>query len=356
MIHTMSGQSFLAHEQGFKERIPFLNEIVQGDSRLLLSQIPDESIDVIITSPPYYQQRDYGGLGLGNEDSLDDYIEGLMNIFEQCVRCIKRTGSIFFNIGDKYIEGSLALAPYLFAHAALQRTGVKLINIITWVKPNPEPRQYRRRLVSSTEPIFHFVKSDDYKYFYDRYMAHRDAVRQRVKAGNNIGKQYLELIEKSDLSPEQKQEARQALMQAIAEVQRGEIASFRMKIRGIHSEAYGGYEGGRKSHLKNKGFTIIRMYDRAIKRDVIECPVIAFKSGNHPAVYPEFLVQELLNLTTEPGDVVLDPFIGSGTTAVVAKRMGRQYIGFEIHPDYCEIARRRVSEVEVQPNLLEFFV
>lgn len=336
--------------------IPCLDQIVQGDSHALLRQLPDECVDVVITSPPYYQQRDYGGLGLGNEASLDDYIESLLDIFEQCVRCVKHTGSIFFNIGDKYVEGSLVLAPYLFAHEALQRTGVKLINLITWVKPNPEPRQYRRRLVSSTEPIFHFVKSNEYKYFYDRFLAHRDLTRQRVKAGNNVGKQYLELIEKSDLSPEQKQEARVALQQAIAEVQRGEIASFRMKIRGIHSEAYGGYEGGRKSHLKNKGFTIIRMYDRAIKRDVIECPVIASKSVNHPAVYPEFLVQELLNLTTEPGDVVLDPFLGSGTTAAVAKRMGRHYIGFEINPDYCEMACRRVDEVEVQPSLLEFFV
>jgi DNA modification methylase len=73
-------------------------------------------------------------------------------------------------------------------------------------------------------------------------------------------------------------------------------------------------------------------------------------------VYPEYLVQELLNLTTEVGDLVLDPFIGSGTTAVVAKRMGRRFIGFEINPDYCELARRRVEETVVQPNLLEFFV
>lgn len=354
MIRVMSRQSLREHSA--KERIPFLDQIVLGDSLILMQQLPDECIDVVITSPPYYQQRDYGGIGLGNEASLSEYIEKLLGIFEQCVRCVKRTGSIFFNIGDKYVDGSLVLAPYLFAHAALQRTEVKLINIITWVKPNPEPRQYRRRLVNSTEPIFHFVKSGEYKYFYDQFMTHRDAIRQRVKAGNNIGRQYLELIERSELSPEQKQEARAALHQAIAEVQHGEIASFRMKIRGIHSEAYGGYEGGRKSHLKSKGFTIIRMYDRAIKRDVIECPVIAVKAGDHPAVYPEFLVQELINLTTEVGDIVLDPFIGSGTTAVVAKRMGRHYIGFEINPEYCDLARHRVNAVEVQPNLLEFFV
>lgn len=346
----------LTSRNGHNPELPFLNQIVQGDCRELLRQLPDESVDAVITSPPYYRQRDYGGIGIGNEANVADYIHILVEIFEQCVRCTKRTGSLFFNIGDKYENGSLMLVPYLFAHEAMRKTGVKLINIITWVKPNPEPRQYRRRLVSSTEPIFHFVKSDDYQYHYERFMVHREAVRSPVKAGNNIGKRYLELIEKSDLTPEQKQKARQALQEVIAEVQRGEIASFRMKIRGIHSEAYGGYEGGRKSHLRSNGFTIIRMYDRAIKRDVIECPVVAVKSPHHPAVYPEFLVQELLMLTTQENDVVLDPFIGTGTTAAVAKRMGRHYIGFEINPDYCEIARKRVEQTPVQPSLLEFFV
>jgi len=348
--------SVFAEVNRLQDSVPFIDQIVEGDCFDLLCQLPDQSVDVVITSPPYYMQRDYGGVGIGNEPTVDAYIHNLLLIFEQCVRCLKNTGSLFFNIGDKYENGSLLLVPFLFAHEAVQQTGVKLINVITWVKPNPEPRQYRRRLVSSTEPIFHFVKSDDYKYFYDRFATHRDLVRQRVKAGNNIGKQYLDLIEKSDLSPEQKQEARRALQEVIEEVHRGEIASFRMKIRGIHSEAYGGYEGGRKSHLLQKGFTIIRMHDRAIKRDVIECPIISIKSPKHPAVYPEYLVQELLNLTTEVGDIVLDPFIGSGTTAVVAKRMGRRFIGFEINREYCQLARRRVEETLVQPNLLEFFV
>jgi hypothetical protein len=185
--------------QGF---VPFVDSIVQGDCRELVQQLPDECLDAVITSPPYYQQRDYGVGDIGNEPTLDAYIQNLLQVFEQCVRCLKPTGSIFFNIGDKHEGSSLQLAPYLFAHAAVQRTGVKLINVITWVKPNPEPRQYRRRLVSSTEPIFHFVKSDEYRYFYERFMAHRDMTRQRVKAGNNIGKQYMELIQRSDLSPE----------------------------------------------------------------------------------------------------------------------------------------------------------
>jgi site-specific DNA-methyltransferase (adenine-specific) len=335
--------------------MPFLNQVIHGDCLELLRQLPAECIDAMITSPPYYQQREYGG-GFGNEDSIDEYIENMLDVFARCVAKIKPTGNLFVNMGDKYEDSSLLLVPYLFAKKAVERTGVKLINVITWVKPNPQPRQYRRRLVSSTEPFFHFVKSDAYQYHYDRFTAQRDVVRSEMKTGNNVGKKYFELVEQSDLTGEQKKLARMEIQQAIHEVKTGAIASFRMKIRGIHSEAYGGHEGGRKSHLKAKGFTIIRMYDRSIKRDVLECPILAIKSLNHPAVYPEFLVQELLNLTTEPGDVVLDPFLGSGTTAVVAKRMERHFIGFEINEKYCQVANARIADTSVQPTLTEFYV
>jgi DNA modification methylase len=82
--------------------VPFVDSIVQGDCRELLPQLPDECLDAVITSPPYYQQRDYGVGDIGNEPSLDAYIQNLLQVFEQCVRCLKPTGSIFFNIGDKY--------------------------------------------------------------------------------------------------------------------------------------------------------------------------------------------------------------------------------------------------------------
>ncbi len=337
---------------------PFLNQVICGDCMQLLAQLPCNSIDVIITSPPYYRQREYGTAeaGIGSEETLEEYLNALERIFQKCLDVLKPTGSLFVNIGDKYDDGSLMLIPYLFAERLKRSTGAKLINVITWVKPNPEPRQYKRRLVSSTEPIFHFVKSSDYKYFYERFCSDRDLVRRRVKGGDNIGKRYLELLEQSELTEEQKAMARREIMQAIQEVKNGDIASFRVKIRGIHSEAYGGHEGGRKSHLNSKGFTVIRMYDRAIRRDVIECPILSLKAVKHPAVYPEYLVQELLKLTSEENDVVLDPFLGSGTTAVVAKRMGRHYIGFEINPAYCEIAHGRLRATQVAPYHLEFYL
>jgi site-specific DNA-methyltransferase (adenine-specific) len=116
--------------------MPFWNDIVCGDSTTLLRLIPDNSVDLVITSPPYFQQRDYGS-SIGNERRHQDYLAALLVIFRECVRVIKSTGSIVFNLGDKYADSSLLLMPYRFAIAAVEQCGVQLVNHITWVKTNP---------------------------------------------------------------------------------------------------------------------------------------------------------------------------------------------------------------------------
>jgi site-specific DNA-methyltransferase (adenine-specific) len=117
-----------------------------------------------------------------------------------------------------------------------------------------------------------------------------------------------------------------------------------MKIRGLHALPYGGQAGGRLTQIENKGFTIIKIYGNSIRKDVIESNVETIKGNIHPAVYPEFIIQELLKLLTKEGDVVLDPFLGSGTTAVVAQRLKRKYIGIEIHPEFVEYAKNRIIQ------------
>lgn len=334
-----------------------VNKIICGDCLDILKNIPDNSINTIVTSPPYFGQRDYKNgddKGIGNEKDVKEYIDSLLSIFKECVRVIKNDGSIFYNIGDKYIDSSVLLVPYRFAIEASKLKSVYLINQITWVKPNPQPRQFKGRLVSSTEPIFHFTKSLKFKYFPEKFMCGNNVNRNNKKPGNNVGRSYFDLIKKSDLSEEQKEGAYNELNEVINEVKLGKVWSFRMKIKGIHSAAYGGYEGGRKNHIRVKGYTIIKMYDRPMKKDVIEAPILSLKFLNHPAIYPEIIVQECLNLTTESNDIVLDPFIGSGTTAVVAKRMGRKFIGIEINEAYCKDAEQRVKETITEPNLFDF--
>lgn len=323
------------------------NIIYCGDCNEVLNNIPSHSIDLVITSPPYFQQREYaGGNGIGNEKNVDEYIENIMKTFRECVRVTKKTGSIVFNLGDKYIDGNLLLVPYRFAIEVQKENLAKLINILTWVKVNPTPKQDPRKLNSATEPFFIFAKSKEYYFNKDAFMEYRDKYMNgsKKRAGKDIGKKYFELIEKSNLSKENKEQARKELYEAIKEVKEGKLESFRMKIKGLHALPYGGQAGGRLTQIETKGFTIIKIYGNSIRKDVIESTVETIKGNIHPAVYPEFIVQELIKLLTKENDTVLDPFLGSGTTAVVAKRLKRNYIGIEIHSEYVEYAKKRLAE------------
>lgn len=326
-----------------------IDQILCGDNLELIQKLPDCSIQLVITSPPYFQQRDYGG-GMGNESDVDEYIDTLLCLFRECVRVVKDDGSIVFNIGDKYEDSNLLLVPYRFAIAATKTGLVKLVNEITWVKRNPTPRQFQRRLVSSTEPFFHFVKSDDYFYDLKAFLAaERTPKKPNKKVSSKVGQRYFELIEESELSVLEKTAARRELTEVIQEIKQGRIHDFRMKIRGIHSVPFGGQIGGRTLQLKNKGFTIIRMHGNKLKRDVIETSVAAVKGNKHPAIYPVEVVEEFLHLLTPTGALVLDPFMGSGSTAVACKKLGRHYIGYDINAEYCEDARRRVAEIPSAP-------
>ena len=321
-----------------------IDQILCGDNLELIGKLPDCSIQLVITSPPYFQQRDYGG-GMGNETEVNEYIDKLLCLFQECVRVVKDEGSIVFNIGDKYKDSNLLLVPYRFALAATQTGLVKLVNEITWVKRNPTPRQFRRRLVSSTEPFFHFAKSDNYFYDLKAFLAAENTQKQRNRKGSTkLGQRYFELIAESKLSKAEKIAAREELTEVIQEVLQGQIYDFRMKIRGIHAEPFGGQIGGRTLQLKNKGFTIIRMHGNKLKRDVIETSVAAVKGNKHPAIYPVEVVEEFLHLLTPSGAVVLDPFMGSGSTAVACKKLGRHYIGYDINAEYCEYAQQRALD------------
>ncbi len=334
----------------------YLNKIICGDALEVLKELPNNSIDLIITSPPYYKQRNYGGLGIGDENTIDEYISNLIIIFKECVRIIKDTGSIVFNIGDKYENRNLLLIPYRFALEVIKIDKIKLINELTWVKLNPTPKQDKRKLVSSTEPFFIFVKSNNYFFDKDAFLDFQDYLRSTKKRNNNnVGKKYFELIKNSDLTDKQKKLANQKLLEVIKEVKEDKIKSFRMKIKGIHAEAYGGQAGGRQIHIERDGFTIIRIHGKAMKKDIIESSVETIKGNFHPAVYPKYIIQEFLKLLTKEENIVLDPFMGSGTTGVVAKKMNRNFIGIEINSKYCDYATKRIIETQ-KTNIQEIIL
>lgn len=331
------------------------NEILLGDSLSILKGIDNDTFDLVITSPPYFQQRDYGNgkLGIGNEEKENEYVENLIAIFNECIRTTKKDGALVFNVGDKYLDGKLSLIPYKFAIRALENKDVFLVNQLTWSKLNPTPRQEKRKLIQATEPFFIFAKSKDYHFDLQSYLSHLDTINKSSKKNptDRMGKKYFELIEESDLDKEQKEKARKALTEAVLAVKNGEIESFRMKISGLHKLAYGGQAGGRNDQIKNNGFTIIKLLGNKMKKDVIESPVEITKDNLHPAVYPLYIIQELIKLLSESGDLILDPFCGSGTTCLAAKNLNRDYLGIEINPDYVELAKERLEKNDYAQEL-----
>ena len=211
------------------------------------------------------------------------------------------------------------------------------------MKSNPTPRQFQRRLVNSTEPFFHFAKSDGYFYNIGAFQEACVRTGKPVKS-TTVGNRYKALIRQSGLTPGQKRRALDALAGTVREVKAGRIHSFRMKIRGIHSPAFGGQAGGRQIQLERDGFTIIKLTGRSLARDVILHKVESLKWNCHPAIYPEKIIRDMILLLTPEDAIVVDPYMGSGTTGVAAKTTGRKYAGIDINPEYCKAANTRIGE------------
>ena len=209
-------------------------------------------------------------------------------------------------------------------------------------------------MIQATEPFFIFAKSKNYHFDLDNYLKHLDDLNKNVKKQptNGLGKKYFELIEQSTLSFEEKENAKKELNEAILAVQTGEMDSFRMKIKDVHKLAYGGQEGGRNNQIRDKGFTIIKLWGNKLKKDVIESPVEITRDNHHPAVYPIYIVQELIKLLSKEGDLVLDPFCGSGTTCLAARNLNRAYLGIEINPDYVALTKERLKTECIESTLV----
>ena len=325
-----------------------VDQILCGDSAELLKQLPDNSVDLVITSPPYYKQRIYNGrkFGIGRESTAEQYLDALLNTFEEVIRVVKPVGNIVYNLGDKYIKGSLQLLPYQFALAASAKFPVRLVNDITWIKDNPTPRQFTRRLVPSTESFFHFAKGSNYYYSRKQFLEGEDSTPKRHRPSPRLGQGYRNLIDNSELDEESRRKAHAELDKVIQEVHSGELSGFRMKIRGVHAEAFGGEDGGRKIQIEKNGFTIIRMRGEKIKRDVINSPVESLPGNEHTAVFPIKVIREIIRLLSPIDGIVLDPYMGSGTTALAALIEKRHYMGMEIDPLYCANAKCRISNWE----------
>jgi len=288
-----------------------INQVLLGDIRQVYNTLPDNYIQSIITSPPYFQHRTYTDdenckREIGREKELTEYVKNLTHVFEVIKPKLREDGLLWLNLGDTYRHKELQGVPWRVAFS-LQDSGWMLQSDIIWKKPNAMPSSVKKRPTTDHEYIFLFSKSSD--YYYDS-----DAIREphitfseesRMKGGrNHFGKR--------NGKPE----------------------------KGKNSGNHNLHDGRWDQAFHPKGRN---------KRTVWEIPLGKFRDA-HFAVYPESLVKICLLASTRKGDIVFDPFTGSGTTGIVAKRNERKFIGCELVEKYQQMAERRIKEVIVQPS------
>ncbi len=313
--------------------------IYRGDCRDLLAMKPDNSVDCVVTSPPYWGLRDYG-VGedaLGLEPTPDLYVEHMVEIFREARRVLKPEGTCWLNIGDSYAANTsrsphdrssfrrdrmerqdmdriagglkpkdLCLIPFRLA-LALQADGWYVRSDIIWSKPNPMPESVRDRPTTAHEHVFLLAKSE--RYYFDQ-----DAVRE---PHSNV---------------------------SLARARRNRFGG---KYQWSDPSEHGRLKAGENYGPDGDPDKVCSPGGRNI-RTVWTIPTQPFPEA-HFAVFPEKLVEPCIKAGCTEGGLVLDPFTGAGTTAVVARRLGCRFIGAELNEEYCEIVAKRLSQ-----GVLEF--
>ena len=275
------------------------NFIINADALAALKIMPTGLVHTAVTSPPYYGQRDYGLDGqIGTEASPEKYIDCLLAVFRELRRVLRDDGTLWLNIGDKYLDGALQGMPWRLALSMIQ-DGWVLRSDIIWHKPNAMPHSVKSRPTTDHEYMFMFSKGRD--YYYDA-----DAIREP----------HITFSENS-------------------------------KMRGGRNHF--GQRGGTPEAGKNTGSSNLHdgRWDQAFhpkgrnKRTVWSVTLGKFREA-HFAVFPTKLIEPCILAGSPKEGIVLDPFLGSGTTGLVSLNTGRRFIGIDLNPDYCLMAQKRL--------------
>lgn len=340
-------QKYLADSDGVQ---PLL---VHGDALKVLAAMPSNSLDMAMTSPPYWGKREYEAGGIGLESTYREFVDDLCEVFAELKRVLKPTGSFWLNLGDTYSGKGLVGVPWRVAFELTDRQGWTLRNSVVWNKLKGGMDNSKDRLGNVHENVFHFVK-EPRGYYYDAESIRskpREAkvVNGAVVSGTGVsGVRYRRQIELStELTLQEKAAAFAALEAMLAEIRAGNAADFRMIIRGqqrtTHSDS--AKVSGRAKELRDKGFYILKYHPAGSKPfdvwDII--PEDTQSRGSHFAPYPVDLCRIPIMATCPPGGIVLDPFCGTGTTMVAARALGRRSIGIDLSSHYLDMARERLD-------------
>jgi site-specific DNA-methyltransferase (adenine-specific) len=329
--------------------------LLQGDALALLKDLPDDSVDCAMTSPPYWGKREYAQGGIGLERDPAHYIQALARVFLELRRVLRPTGSFWLNLGDSYADKRLLGVPWRMAFELTDAQGWVLRNSVIWNKVKSGMDNSRDRLGNVHELLFHFVRQPT-GYYYDA-----DAIRSKprearvvngavVSATGVSGVRYRRQIELSTaLRNDEKARAFAALESALAAVCAGRLADFRMILRGEQRATHSDQErvSGRARELRERGFYLLKYHPKGSKpTDVWDIlPEDTQHRSAHFAAYPVDLCRIPILATCPQGGVVLDPFCGTGTTLLAARSLGRRSIGMDLSGEYLGVAASRCAAV-----------
>lgn len=324
-----------------------------GDALEILKELPDQSVDCCMTSPPYWNMREYAAGGIGLESTYRLFIDELLQIINEVKRVLKDSGSFWLNIGDTYSNKRLLGIPWRVAIKMIDDQGWVLRNEVIWHKVKGGPDNAKDKLGNVHEQIFHFVKKST-GYYYNVDAIRKPPAKTKMLNGGIVsatgvsGIRYKRQIELSTvLGIKEKKAALEALENILGQMQLGEIADFRMVIRGTQRSTHSDSSrlSGRAKELEQKGYYFLKYHKNGSKpRDVWEIlPEDTQKRKLHYAAYPEELCRIPILATCPPDGIVLDPFLGTGTTCIVANKLGKKSIGIDISREYLEITASRLE-------------
>ena len=356
----------------------FVNKVIHGDCLDVMREMPDKAVNCCVTSPPYWGLRDYGVDGqLGLEKTPEEYTEKMVVIFRELKRILREDGTLWLNLGDSYNSGSggysdkyngsfvgredikakvlssrafidkrlkpkdLVGIPWRVAFA-LQADGWYLRSDIIWSKPNPMPESVTDRPTKSHEYIFLLSKSR--KYYYDAEAIREPCIypgddrKGRAKGDHKQNSQV-------DGKVNRIQPRKEYCIPSGRDIKKGDHSTIHQqgslpkkdKQRG-HGRRYAGFNDRWYSMTKEE-----QGLNGRNKRSVWTIATHPYPEA-HFATFPEKLIEPCILAGCPEGGIVIDPFIGSGTTAKVAQEMKRNFIGIELNQEYIPLIEKRTAQ------------